>query len=86
MPTMVTINGVAVDMEDPCAVATELRKVELLIVTGAGVVMVRFVDHEVQFGKANLANLRELIAQYERSCEAKSGRRSRYAKRLRFVR
>ena len=86
MSTMVTINGVAVDMDDPCAVATELRKVELQVVTGTGVVMTRFGDDEVRWSNANLDRLRDLIGDYERRCNLKSGIRTRYAKRLRFVR
>lgn len=86
MPTLVVINGVSVDMDDPCAVATELRKVELQVVTGTGVVMTRFGDEEVRWSNANLGRLRELIGDYERRCSLKSGIRTRYAKRLRFAR
>lgn len=87
MPTNVIIDGVAVDMDDPCAIATALLVAELKIVTSGGVVMTRFDDnHEVRWGRANLNQLAALRAQYERACAAKSGTRSRYAKRMRFVR
>jgi hypothetical protein len=83
---MVTINGVSVDIEDPCAVAAELRKVELQVVTGGGVVMTRFDDEEVRWSAANLGRLRDLIDDYDRRCNLKNGVRTRYAKRMRFVR
>lgn len=86
MPTMVTINDTSVDMDDPCVMATELRKIELQVVTGAGVVMTRFGDDEVRWSNANLDRLRDLIGDYERRCNLKNGIRTRYAKRMRFVR
>lgn len=82
----VEINGVAVDVDDPCAVAKALRKVELAIVSGGGVSMTRFGDEEVRFHAGNLTRLREAIDRYERECAAKSGKRVRFAKRMRFVR
>lgn len=82
----VVINGVTVDITDPCAVATELRKVELIVATGGSVAMTRFGSDEVQWSTANLKALRDLIAHYEGKCAAQSGKRLRYAKRMRFVR
>lgn len=82
----VVINGVTVDINDPCAVVLELKKVELTIVTGGAVAMTRFGSDEVQWTAANLGRLRELIQRYERDCAARSGQRLRYAKRMRFVR
>lgn len=82
----VVINGVTVDIDDPCAVATELRKVELILATGGGVALTRFGSDEVQWTRARLADLQGLIQRYENACAAKSGERLRYAKRMRFVR
>lgn len=82
----VVINGITVDINDPCAVVLELKKVELTIVTGGAVAMTRFGSDEVQWTAANLGRLRELIQRYEHDCAARSGRRPRYAKRMRFVR
>lgn len=82
----VVINGVTVDINDPCAVATELKKVELVIATGGGVALTRFGSDEVQWTSANLGRLQELIQRYDGACAAKSGKRLRYAKRMRFVR
>lgn len=87
MPTMVLIDGISVDIDDPCAIATALRVAELKIATSGGVVMTRFDEnHEVRWARANLDRLAAVRAQYERACAAKSGQRSRFAKRLRFVR
>jgi len=85
MPNMVSINGVSVDLDDPCAVAAELKKVELLVASGGGVVRTRFGNDEVQWTVANLNKLQALIARYDGACAVRSGTRLRYAKRLRFV-
>jgi hypothetical protein len=84
--TPVVINGVTVDMDDPCAVAKELRKAELILVSGGGVIRTRFGNDEVQWSTTNLGSLRELISRYDRECLATNGCRTRYAKRVRFVR
>jgi len=87
MPTTVLIDGNMVDVDDPCAVASALRAAELKVASGGGVVMTRFDEnHEVRWGRANLDQLGELRARYERACNANSGQRTRYAKRLRFIR
>lgn len=85
MSSTVVINGVSVDINDPCAVATELKKAELLVAAGAGVAMTRFGDDEVRWSAANVTRLRELIEHYEGKCAALDGRRRRFAKRMRFV-
>ncbi|MGS1093104.1 hypothetical protein ACVCNR_00785 [Aquamicrobium terrae] len=82
----VVINGVTVDIDDPCALVKELRKAELMLATGGGIVRARFGDDDVQFSSASLSALRELINRYEVLCAAKCGTRLRYAKRMRFVR
>lgn len=84
MSGTVEINGVSVDFADPCAIALELRKVELIIATGGAVAMTRFGDDEVRWSAANSEKLAQLIARYEGQCAAKTGRRTRYAKRARF--
>lgn len=81
----VVINGVTVDINDPCAVAAELKKVELIIATGGSVALTRFGTDEVQWTRANLGDLQALIRRYEGQCAAKSGKRLRYAKRMRFT-
>lgn len=86
MADMVEIGGAMVDADDPCAVAAALRKVELVVATGGGVSMTRFGSDEVQWTMANVGRLGALIARYENACATKSGRRLRYAKRMRFTR
>jgi hypothetical protein len=85
----VLINGVAVDEDDPCAIARELRKAELTLACGGGIVRARFGDtDEVQWSAANGARLRELIDRYERQCGtgSPSGSRKRFAREMRFTR
>ena len=56
--TTVQINGVSVDINNPCEIASELKKAELIIATGGGVAMTRFGDDEVRWSAANAARLR----------------------------
>ncbi|MGR3576990.1 MAG: hypothetical protein ACU0CF_19790 [Sagittula sp.] len=86
MPNLVQIGDDQVDIEDPCAVVIALRKVELSLVTNGGVIRARFGEDDVQFSASNLSRLRDLMDRYERLCAAKSGKRVRYAKRIRFTR
>jgi len=85
MPNHVTIGGEQVDIDDPCAVVTALRKAELMIVTGGGIVRARFGEDDVQFSVGSMTRLRDLIAHYEDLCAAKAGRRRRFAKRIRYA-
>lgn len=85
MIELVEIDGAFVDFDDPCAMARALRKVEIKIVSGAGVVRTKFGNDDVQWSNANAAGLRALIEDFERKCAAKSGIRTRYAKRVRFI-
>lgn len=86
MPSFVQIGDDQVDIEDTCAVVTALRKVELTLAAGGGVVRARFGEDDVQFSAGSMTALRDMIARYERLCVAKSGQRIRFAKRIRFVR
>lgn len=85
MPNMVQIGDDAVDIDDPCAVVAALRKVQLQLAAGGGVVRARFGEDDVQFSASSMSALRDLIGQYEGLCAAKSGRRARFAKRMRFT-
>jgi hypothetical protein len=84
MPSMVQIGDDQVDMDDPCAVVAALRKVRLQLAAGGGVVRARFGEDDVQFSASSMPALRDLIAEYEGLCAAKSGHRRRYAKRIRY--
>lgn len=80
------VQTIEVDLDDPCAAASALRKIELKMITGGQVVMSRFGDDEVRWSDSasSRARLKELIEDYTRQCAAKQGIRTRYAKRLRF--
>jgi hypothetical protein len=84
MSSTVKIGGVSVDINDPCAVLTELRKAQLRVATGESVSMQRFGEDEVRFTPANMGRLETLIQTYERSCAAKSGHRRRFAATVRW--
>lgn len=83
--TNVVIGGVSVDVEDPCAIVKQLKIVRLQVVTGGSVAMTRFDQDEVRFTPASLPRLDAAISDYEGQCAAKSGRRTRFAKRVNWV-
>ncbi|WP_223478739.1 hypothetical protein [Oricola indica] len=83
--TLIVIGKTTVDINDPCAVLTELRKAEILVATGETVSMARFGEDETRFTEANLAGLQKLIARYETLCARKSGNRTRFAATVRFT-
>jgi len=84
MSATVTIGGVDVDIDDPCAVLTELRKAEIIVAAGESVSMSRFGDEEVRFSAGSSRALSDLIARYEALCDRKCGRRRRFAKGVRW--
>lgn len=69
---------------DTCAEAERLRDLRTSIITGGKPVRIKENEREVQFGPADVPRLDALIAEYERACAAASGRRTRFAKRMRF--
>jgi hypothetical protein len=87
MTTMVTIGGMTVDMESPCALAGALKALRLQLVTGGVEEAIRFGEDEVRYSRANLASLDREIDKAERECAAlqPGSARRRYAKRARFV-
>ena len=84
-PTEVRIGKVTVDINDPCAVLTELRKARLVAASDKSVSMARFGDDETRWTEANLAGLKELISEYEGLCARASGRRRRFAKGVSYT-
>ena len=73
----IVIGGETVDINQPCDVVTALKKVELKVATGSLRVTVRFDEDEVTYSKANLADLRSVIADYENKCAKASGKAAR---------
>lgn len=68
-----------------CRCAAALRKVQLQLAAGGGVVRARFGDDDVQFSASSMSALRDLISYYEGLCAVKSGGRARYAGRIRYT-
>ncbi len=86
MSTM-KVGQAEVDMDDPCAMAQALQKVRIRLSAGQLRETVRMDGEEVTFQRANLDDLKRLIAEYENACRRKTGgvTRTRYAKRFRFT-
>ncbi|MDG4895568.1 hypothetical protein P9272_18520 [Mesorhizobium sp. WSM4976] len=89
MPTMVTINGVAVDAEDPCALYQALYAVKLGILAGEHVEELQIqspVTRELmRVSSTSMAALDQELMRLSQACAAKTGGRVRYAKRIRFT-
>ncbi|SMC42919.1 gpW protein [Fulvimarina manganoxydans] len=67
---------------DPCAEAVRLRQKLSEIATGEAVSSSRFGNDEAKFAKADVTELKKLIAHYERECAISKGetpKRTRYA-------
>lgn len=78
-----------VDMSDPCAMAAALQKVRIRLSGGQLRETVRIDGEEITYQRANLADLKALIAEYEAECRrqtgAKGGKPRRFAKRFSFT-
>ncbi|TIP38617.1 MAG: hypothetical protein E5X76_18085 [Mesorhizobium sp.] len=89
MPTLVTINGVEVDQEDPCALYQALYAVKLRALAGEHVeelsIQSPVTREQFRFTGANIKALDAELIRLAAACSAKSGQRSRYAKRIRFT-
>jgi hypothetical protein len=77
-----------VNLSDPCAMAEALTKVRIRLSAGQLRETVRIDDEEVTFQRANLADLKAMIAEYQAGCTrttgGTNGRPRRYARRFRF--
>lgn len=87
MPT-ITLAGVSVDAEDPCALYQALYSAKLKLLAGE-----RIEETEIRSSvsqrriKVSLASMKDIDAELLRlasACSAKNGKRSRYAKEMRF--
>lgn len=73
-------------IEDPCALAKELRLARLRLIAGEAETLVRFDKDEVRYSAARLAELDTAIREAEDACAAQQGvtiRRRRFAKTMR---
>ncbi|OYZ98856.1 MAG: hypothetical protein B7X99_10075 [Rhizobiales bacterium 17-65-6] len=82
----VTLNGVAVNMEDPCALWQALYARKLRMLAGDTVEEIEIrspvTTRRTVFTATNLAALDEQMNRLQAACEKKSGRRRlRYAQR-----
>lgn len=86
--SVMKIGTETVNMNDPCAMAVALTKVRIRLSAGQLRETVRMDGEEVVFQRANLGDLKSLIAEYEAECRRSRGgttiKRNRYAKRFRF--
>lgn len=73
-----------VDINKPADVVVALRKMELLLGTGGNRVTVRIDGEEVTYSEANDERLQKLISFYERKAAQSAGKRTRFARRVRF--
>lgn len=85
----VMINGEAVDAEDPCALYQALYSVKLKILSGEHVEEISLqspVSREMmRVSAASIEQLNKELMRLSAACTAKTtGKRSRFAKRMRF--
>ncbi|MDG4877642.1 hypothetical protein P9273_21300 [Mesorhizobium sp. WSM4935] len=89
MATLVTINGVAVDQDDPCALYQALYATKLRMLAGEHVeelsIQSPVTREQMRFSSANSKSLDAELMRLAAACTAKRGLRSRYAKRIRFT-
>jgi len=82
--TTITIDGQAIDQDDPCAVAKALRGIRLKFVAGESVAETMIRDpatqRQIVFTPTNLDALDRAIAEYSGLCQlAQDGTRRRRA-------
>lgn len=90
MPTMIKIAGVEVDADDPCALYQALYAAKLKLLAGERVeeteVRSPVTHRRVRLAVGNIAALDAELMRLAAACSALSGKRSRYAKSMRFTR
>ncbi|MDO3434341.1 hypothetical protein QWJ46_16800 [Rhizobium sp. CBN3] len=77
MPTMVKIDGVLVDIEDPCALATALRGVKYKRISGGQVeeseIRSPVMHQRIKVASSSLADLDAEINRLDDLCRQKNG-------------
>ncbi|NVP56080.1 hypothetical protein [Mycoplana rhizolycopersici] len=86
----VKMNGTAVDGDDPCALYQALYAVKLQILSGERVeemsIQSPVTREMVRFSSTNMAALDRELERLSAACNLKtSGRRTRFAKHIRFT-
>lgn len=84
----VTIGGVSVDAEDPCALLVALKPAYYRMLAGETEAEFRHGDAAVRLSvqAMNLTEMRAVIERLEAECAARQGRRRRFAKGFRWRR
>lgn len=77
MPTMITIGGLTVDQDDPCALKTALEAVRLKLVAGEQVeelsIQSPVTRETVRFSPGKLSALDAEIQRLDRACRVRNG-------------
>ncbi|AID18317.1 hypothetical protein [Rhizobium leguminosarum] len=89
MANMVTIGGVAVDADDPCALYQALYATKIRLLAGEEIdeteIRSPVTHRRIKIARANIAALDKELALLKAACELKTtGNRTRYAKRIRW--
>lgn len=87
--TLCVIGGVSVDVNDPCALYQALYSAKLKLIAGERLEEVEVQSpatrRRIRVAASNIAAIDGELMRLQAACEAKSGRRSRYAKGIRFT-
>ena len=67
------------DFNDPCAAYEEVRKAYYRLLAGGTPTWVEIYERRVRFTDADAPRLEKLMGELKAECEAKNGRRKRYA-------
>lgn len=88
MPNLVTIGGVYVDADDPCALYQALYAAKIKLLAGERLeeteIRSPVTSRRLKVAASNMAALDAELMRLSTACTAKTGGRARYAKRLRF--
>lgn len=89
MPNMVTIGDVSVDADDPCALYQALYAAKVKLLAGERIeeteIRSPVTSRRIKVAVSNMAALDAELMRLSSACSAaQTGRRARYAKRMRF--
>lgn len=71
---IIKVGSLAVDTDTPCDVVTALEMVRMQVAAGSSRKAVWFGDDKVEYSSANIAELKKVIADWQRKCDVASGR------------
>lgn len=90
MAYMVKIAGATVDAEDPCALYQALYAAKIRLLAGERIDEVEIQSpatrRRLRVAAGNMAAMDAELMRLAQACQARQGVRTRFAKRLRFVR